>query len=462
MKNKKTLLSALLVLVMVLSLAITAFAAETGSITVENPKTGETYTAYKIFDVVYSEDQTAYSYTIDSGSEWYDAVSAYQGVTLEQVTDTTTYNVVKNEKYSAAAFAAALDSAVAGKTGIELTVSDGKATATGLELGYYFVTTATGALCNLTTADPAASIYDKNDVPFEKTDDDESVYVGQKVNYDITAKVPDATGFSAFTYRITDTMSAGLTFHGDVTVKVGGTVLDSSLYTLSENAAGFVLTIDVMGLQSQVGAEILVEYSATVNENAVAKIEKNRAVLEYSNDPTDSTEITATPADEETVYTAKIVIDKYQFGAEDKKLADAKFVLYKEAGNVRKYYRYDETLKQVSWVDAEADATVKTTDENGAAEFIGLEDGSYKLHETQAPAGYNLLKDDVTVTINGAGAAEANLSSLTVEAGIANNTGSQLPETGGMGTMLFYIVGGLLMMAAVILLVVKKRSSTAE
>ena len=42
---------------------------------------------------------------------------------------------------------------------------------------------------------------------------------------------------------------------------------------------------------------------------------------------------------------------------------------------------------------------------------------------------------------------------ITVE----NNRGATLPETGGMGTTLFYIIGGLLVVGAGILLVVRIR-----
>lgn len=455
MNPMKRFVSILLALILLCSTATVAFAAGEGSITVENPKDGQDYIAYKIFDVEYNADNTAYTYTIAADSEWLSAVQAYEGVSLSTLmTDADGngfYTVSTNDSFSAAAFAAVLKATVEGKTGVALTIADGKATATGLDLGYYFVTSSTGALCNLTTIDPSASIRDKNDVPFDKTADDESVEVGQVVNYTITAKVPDTTGFTTYVYEIQDQMSAGLTFGKDVAVTVGGaSVTVQPDYDSISN--GFKLSLDVMSMTA--GDEIVVTYSATVNENAVAKIETNKATLTYSNDPTDSTKTTTTPDDVVKVYTAKIIIDKYAAGDEADKLAGAQFVLMNAEG---KFYKYEN--EDVSWVDAQADATVVTTDANGAAEFKGLENGAYSLKEIEAPAGYNLLGEAIPVTVNGNADSE---TSLTVTAQVANNSGAELPETGGMGTTVLYTVGGLLVAAAVVLLIAKKRMGASK
>ena len=202
MKTVARIASLLLALVMVFGLSVTAFAAETGTITVDNPIAGHTYTAYKIFDVVY-DAEGHYSYTIDSSNEWFTTVQAYateaNGLTLTQANGSTTYIVTTTNAFSAPDFAVALKAAVTGKTGgITLNVADGKATATDLDLGYYFVTSTSGALCNLTTTNPDATIHDKNDVPFDKVDDKTSVEVGETVNYTITGKVPDTTGFTTY------------------------------------------------------------------------------------------------------------------------------------------------------------------------------------------------------------------------------------------------------------------------
>ena len=475
MKQMKKIASILLLIAVVLTMTVgTAFAAgENGTITVDNPITGQTYTAYKIFDVSYNTDKSAYSYTIKSTSEWFATVQSYastadSGLTLTQVNGSTTYIVATTDAFSAPKFAVAMKAAVSGKTGTALTVTDGKASVTGLDLGYYFVTSTNGALCNLTTTNPSVTIHDKNDIPFDKVDDQESVDVGQVVYYTITGKVPDYTGFTTFDYTITDTMSQGLTFNKDVKVTVGGTDVTSACtvtYDVDGNANKYTVSVPVKNYT--IGAEIKVTYSAVVNEEAVAKIENNHAILKYSNDPTDNTKY-GTFEDKETVYSAKIVINKYAKNADNpedmsKKLAGATFILYKEViadgatEATKLYYKWNDTDKKVEWVADKAQATSKITDDNGAASFDGIADGAYYLEETAAPAGYNLLDAPVSVTVNGANTATAGLSALTVTKDIANNTGAILPSTGGIGTTIFYVLGAVLVIGAGVLLVTRRR-----
>lgn len=478
MKCTRKLASLLLALVMVFALAITAFATDpgtttiTGSITVDNPVADRTYTAYKIFDVVYDDARVNYSYTIKGDSEWYNTVNGYateaNGLTLTPVADTTanTYVVTITDAFSAPKFAAALNAEVTGKTGKTLTKAESANTAavSGLELGYYFVSSNTGALCNLTTTNPTVTIHDKNDMPFEKTDNKVSADVGETVNYTITGKVPDTTGFETYTYEIADTMSDGLTFKKDVKVTVGSADVTADCnvaYNANGNANSFTVTIPVMSYQ--IGAAIEVTYTATVNEKAIAVVSNNEAKLTYSNNPTDSESKTTTPAQKQEVYSSKIVIDKYETGKKTTKLPNAKFVLYKEetpgtpASAV--YYKWNDTDKKVEWVTEMTAATVMTTNDQGEATFGGLADGTYHLVETEAPAGYNPLTAPVPVTVAGS---STDTTKLSVTAEVENKTGTTLPSTGGMGTTVFYVLGAVLVLGAVVLLVTKKRMSDAN
>ena len=514
MKTPRKLTSLLLALLLVFALAATAAADDgptgttRGTITVVNPIGTHEYKAYKIFDVVYDNARVNYSYTIKANSEWYSTVFTYaqdktHGLTLTPVADTdpTTYVVTiadtnATNKFSAPSFAATLSAALKAATppitGTPLSKSGTSASATDLDLGYYFVTSNTDALCNLTTTAPNATIHDKNDVPFKKTDDKDSADVGEKVNYKITGKVPDTTGFEGYTYKIADTMSKGLTFQKDVKVSIGGTEISAETvaswitYTPATGSnTGFELTIPVKNYQHQVGAEITITYSAVVNEKAVAQIEKNKAVLNYSNDPTNWTNTTPRPAEEQEVYSSKIVINKYEKDAPSTKLPGAIFVLYKRGEGTevqptsgdydtvtdnngkttyysRSYYKYTDATAtegaKVEWVEAQAQATPQTTNDSGAASFDGLANGDYWLVETKAPAGYNQMTEAQKVVVKGGDTVEE----LSVTANVENQAGTLLPSTGGMGTTVFYVLGAVLVVGAGVLLVTKKRMSRNE
>ena len=486
MKHARKLTSLLLALVMVFALAVTVAADDPikGSITVDNPVADKTYTAYKIFDVTYAGDN--YSYTIEGGdskSPWYDTVSACataNGLTLTQVEGTNTYVVTfDKDKFSAPKFAEALKKALTDgsvtDTGNPLIQSGTTVSVTGLTLGYYFVKSSDNdALCNLTTTAPNANIHDKTYVPFEKTKtvDNNDFKVGDTVIFNITGKVPDYTGFKTYTYLITDTMSKGLTFNEtSVQVKVGDDVLTAgnTTYTLATGGAAdnYTFKVTIYVKNYAVGLPIEVTYTATLNENAVAKISTNKAELTYSNDPTNDSQTGKIPSEDVDVYTSKIAIEKVEklaAGATTtpKKLKGAEFVLYKnvtEAGvDVPRYYKYDKTTQAVTWVEQVVNATTVTTGDNGEASFDGLANGIYYLVETKAPAGYNQLTEAVPVNVNG-GTIE---TALTVTERVENQAGAVLPSTGGMGTTVFYVLGAVLVVGAGVLLVTKKRMSQGE
>ena len=501
MKKMKRFISLLLAVVMILPMTAVAFAAgggaTKGSITVTNPKADKTYTAYKIFDVTYSgsDSSKSYAYSISKDSEWFDEIatvttdgsgnetvtSKFTGLTLTKAGDGVNYIVTNDHNFSAANFANTLKKALTGKTGKELTAA--KATidgvekdvvqATGLDLGYYLVD-STGGLCNLTTTDPDVQIQEKNDVVFDKIDDKESVDVGETVTYTINGELPDPAGFDTYIYTIKDEMSEGLTFQKNIQVFVGqaNTPLDNTgnkYFTTSDvTDQKFTLDIKVKQLIAdgyKPDSALVVKYTAKVNEKAAGKIEKNKASLTYSNDPTDGTRTTKTPDEEETVYSAKVIIDKRDANNNSIKLKGAQFVLrtrIKTSDSPEKfeirYYKYDETTKTVSWVADVADATKVETDENGAAEFIGLADRAYRLQEVKAPDGYKLLETMDSFTINAKkqdGSIDA--TKLIVTQQIKNQSGSILPSTGGIGTTLFYIFGAILVIGAGVALINRRR-----
>lgn len=474
MKTMRKLFTVLLALAMTLALAVPAFAADTGSITIVNPQGDHTYTAYKIFDVTYTADKVNYSYTISKDSVAFNTVKAYadvsaNGLKLAPVADTGKYNVsFVAEDFSAASFAQHLkNNADSLGTGTDFKNADGTMKASGLTPGYYFVSGTSGTVCELATA-KNIKIHDKNEVPeIEKTvnDDDHTVEVGQVLTYNITGKVPSTTGYTKYTYEVTDTMSEGLTFNKDVKVTIGGVDAAANAtvtYDVDGNKNRFEASVDMKNYQEQIDAPVVITYTATVNASAIqSNKETNTAALVYSNNPADINSTDKSTA-EVDVFSFNIVINKYASDNENTKLEGAKFVLKNKDG---KYYQCDITTKAVTWVDDKADATEVTTDAKGAARFDGLQAGTYKLEETDAPAGYNQLTEDIIIvlakdasaTIDGASSTLGDDLSLT--AGVANSTGTMLPETGGTGTAIFVALGALAVICAGVFLVTNKRMS---
>lgn len=468
MKTMRKLFTVLLALAMTLALAVPAFAADTtGSITITNPQGDRTYTAYKIFDVTYSGDH--YSYTISDTDAAFTTVKAYadvtaNGLTLTPVGKTGKYNVSTGDSFSAASFAQYLKTNAGSLgTGTAFTQVGNTMKASGLTPGYYFVSGTSGTVCELATAKDI-QIRDKNEAPqIEKSvdDADRTVEIGQKLTYTITGKVPSTKGYTEYTYELTDTMSEGLTFNKDVKVTIGDEDVTTAA-AITKNGNGFVASVNMMDYQGQIDKPVVITYTATVNEKAIQRNEEtNTATLKYSNDPANKNSFKESSVEVE-VFSFNIVINKYAAGNESTKLEGAKFVLKNAEG---KYYNCDTATKAVTWVVGKADTTEVTTDVNGVARFDGLQAGTYKLEETAAPAGYNQLIKDITIVLKEDGSATIDDAASTPEAdrsltaGAANSTGTMLPETGGIGTVIFVALGALAVICAGVFLVTNKRMS---
>lgn len=514
MKHFKKAAVFLLALVMVFALGKSVFAV---NITITNPQKtagdeNATYTAYKILSLKKNSADNTYDYSLDGTSAAYAVLKdAYldktlpNGVTLTPTTSKDTNgNLIYNASVSfdnAASFAKWLEervndfssgSGVAGST----TGSGADARATinvGNEIGYYLILNdGAKAVPNLTTVDDQIIIQDKSQTPtIEKTVDDNSVQLGDDVTYTIKGQVPDTDGFTKYLYTITDTMSQGLSFDetnanmkvlidtesGDDLVILGTADEGQAAYngnaipTIKYENNGFVLEFDMTRFQAYKERPVIITYQAKVNENAVARVTSNKAILKYSNDPSDATKQDQTPSTEVAVYTSKIVVDKYKDGEKGTKLSGARFALYRKNPEGKyEFYKYDDQNDEVGWTDAQDDtetvpegddaATIVTTDSNGAAEFPGLEDGTYYLLETEAPNGYNRLLEPVTIVV------EHMIDSGTqkevgvhVVSEVPNKNGSLLPNTGGKGTILLTALGVLIIIAGLFLLPKKEKTS---
>jgi len=306
----------------------------------------------------------------------------------------------------------------------------------------------------------------------DKTADAVSYEVGTYATFTITGTVPDTTGYTKYTYQINDSWTAGLELDmANVSFKVMIDNKEITTVTPSYNNDnnGFTLTFDMTKFQEQVGKTITVTYKLLITEDAVdSTTTNNSAYLTYSNNPKDSTTSNTTPI-EVPVYSAKIEVIKVDGADNNIKLAGAEFVLKRTDGL---YYHIltteDGHVTKFEWIDNIDEATVFTTNELGIAmayngeitSFEGLVDGTYYLVETVAPDGYNKLPNPIEITLMGIEDEETNRpiavsQKLTVE----NNTGIELPSTGGIGSTIFIIIGSTLAIISAVILITNKRMS---
>ena len=246
---------------------------------------------------------------------------------------------------------------------------------------------------------------------------------------------------------------------------------------------------------------VIVTYDATLNTNAVIGLDgnPNSVDLQFSNNP-NGDGLGRTQEDTVIVFTYELDGTKVDGANVDTKLEGAEFVLFngshtrvahiengKLVGWVNlpdgyTYENYEETPYEV-WEEFNAtNNVIMTSTAEGVFGVSGLDDGTYYLLEIQAPNGYNLLDhvlriDIAATTANGqtwdgvpanaltaltiavdqGNAENGNAQTGAVALTVRNNQGSTLPETGGMGTTLFYVIGGLLVVGAGTLLVVRFR-----
>ena len=338
--------------------------------------------------------------------------------------------------------------------------------------------------------------------------------IGDAVEFLLIGSVPDMSGYDTYKYIFHDTLSAGLDAPETSNVKVylsADRVVDASdaevTGSFNITVSGQEITVSCADLKTTVNgidnvSYVIVKYSAVLNAKAEIGLNgnTNTVKLEYSNKPDQSgsgdTDNTGkTPEDKVIVFTYELDTTKVDGKDNTKKLAGAKFVLLNS--DVTKVAKItngmfdgwqdlpaagaDNKIAAESWT---AD-TVLTSGDDGLFKVTGLDEGIYKLREIVAPAGYNMLDKDITVVItattstswDGVTPSDA-LTNLEVTAGnvagtgntstgiaaitVANNAGSTLPETGGMGTTIFYVLGSILVVAAVVLLVTKKRMSASD
>lgn len=497
MKKMKKIMALALSFMMVVAMSVVAFATETATtFTITAPSGDHIYEIYQIFTGDLSGNTL-------SNVKWGENGTGTKGgaVSQEVISALTAVNGKTDaEKLAIVEQYANLTSTPVG------TVTNGSTYEAAA--GYYLIKDQDGSLTG--KEDESYTLYivkvvgdveisPKSSVPsFEKklkdkNDTDDTVTDWQdSADYDIGDEIPfklegtvagNYSAYKQYYFAFHDVQENGLTFNPEsVKVYVDNQEVTDG-YVVNYNKGGKLAdgcTFEVVfadlkdskeyGYTVQNGTKIRVEYTATLNENAVlgSQGNLNKAKLEFSNNPNQeqggTPETGETPWDNVIVFTYKVVINKVD--SEQKPLAGAEFTLTKLLPN-------GETVLIES---------VKTN--NGTTfTFKGLDDGKYTLTETKTPDKYNTIspitftvKADHTIIWDGTNR-DAVLTSLTgtkatgeitftenkaegsLTADVVNNKGSELPTTGGMGTTIFYVVGSILVLGAAVLLITKKRMS---
>lgn len=511
MKRIKKLAAAMLTAIMMMTMTVTAYAAENCTLTV-NVKSGEgvpqqtlkdqTINLYKLFDVTESKsgETTNYAYTVNTATGYKDALASVLGGTITSTS--------KDEEFAKAVLGLGKDNETevqnfankfttyALKNSLGATATSNKITGenttsytfNNLDAGYYlvYVTGGKEIQSSLVTVDKTTSTVNlKTEAPsITKTADKTTVEIGQVVTYTVKGSIPDTTGYNQYQYIIHDELTKGLDFVNDkngtavtnneLTVKVAFTetgVKDAStapttanLDTANNRKMSLDLSAWVRANQANKGKDFTVTYYAKVNKDAEVT-NNNKASLEYGNNPKDTT--TTTPSEAKTP-TYPLDILKKKSGTEEK-LAGAKFSLYTSAEDAKagKNPIKVSGSKGNYVVDPMSTNTVFESVESIEGkeynlQLNGLAAKDYWLKEIEAPAGFNKLTDPIKITITKTGETEWTISKNDTKEDdkiidIENSTGSLLPSTGGAGVIVFAGVAILLVFGVVVSFIRDKR-----
>lgn len=468
----------------------TAFADEANTIT--GPKNGHTYEVYQIFTGDLADGKLS---NVKWGSATAKNGTAVTDAELKTVTDLASKSVNDNAQATANAIAAYLTSDAQPTA----TIDDTNPTAQ-VPSGYYLIkdknnTVPDGqtATTYIVTVAGNVTITPKSDVPsFEKKLKDTNDTTGEtsdwqdSADYDINDAVPfklegtvasNYADYDTYYFAFHDVEENSLTFNKDsVKVYVDDTEITSGYSVVTEGLTdGCTFEVKFANLKTidgvKAGSKIRVEYTSTLNENAVLGKHGNvnKAKLQFSNNPNDSqngeTSPTGeTPWDNVIVFTYKTVINKVD--DENQPLKGAEFTLSKKMK--------DGSTKTVAVVK-DSEGTTFT--------FNGLDDGDYVLTETKTPAGYNSIKpitftvtanhtitwegedrDTILTSLSGNAASGGITFTPTddkseLDTNVVNKPGSSLPETGGMGTIVLYAAGAVLVIVAGVYFGLKKKNA---
>ena len=223
------------------------------------------------------------------------------------------------------------------------------------------------------------------------------------------------------------------------------------------------------------GKKLEITFTTTLNNTAIAGIITNSATLTTNG-------ISASSSNSHLHFNA-VAIEKYYMRTPTTKIPGASFQIATTETKARagQFLKKDSVTGAILDTGDSGYSTASvweiTTDANGYAVFPGLsyqlanpdaepapipEGTEYWIVETVAPAGYNMLRNPVPFTVKSGVSTLTDADSRTYTnlggiAKIGNNTGFELPTTGGTGAIILSVVGVFLMVGAIIMLIGNRR-----
>lgn len=498
MKSKKlaTLLLTLVLAIGLLPMSVFAVqrdvaADSTASITIENAVKNDELAAYKVVDLAYNAENNTLTYAWNS--DFADYFAQTNGITNSANTtyDVDAFAALTDDSDELKTLLAGLPNYIAYRSidpvATQTVAANGTATFADLAMGEYFIRpTSTTSVYQLMLQKVEPTVvggkYVIDDLTFNakhkqvtvnKTANKTSVTKNEKVTYTITVDIPTyAEQATDKSFYVADLLPDGLTIDtGSIKVQIEGVDVDTAAYTLDTTATvNYTLKLSVDTAKYAAnwaavgGKQLVITYTATLNDDDTTKVnvkETNTVTFDYSFYPyVDNSHKRKTATVDVTTFAIKI--DKYVDGAQNTKLAGAKFDLYRTAtqAEIDAGTSVEIPLTSIQGIKLEGD---KVTGDNGAATFAKYEANGtnydYYLVETQAPSGYNILDNAVKVNFTYEEVEETD-GTYTVK--VPNKSGIQLPITGGTGTVIFTVIGIALMVGAVVLFVVSRKKAKAK
>lgn len=461
----KKIISVITFFVVLFGLVICSNAAvpNDNEIIIKNSNSGHTFKAYQIFKGTLSTDKTTLT-----DIEWGDGVNSTE--LLAELVNETTFVDCETAEDVANALTEDVVDAFAKKVGKYVTTHQGTSVEEGdaykislTEPGYYLIVDS--LTDNLEDAyskyivqviGKGIEIESKDYVPtLTKKFTDGTMYnnvsIGESVGFKLTSVVPEMDGYSEYTYTITDTITDKFSYNNDIKIKIDGIeLIKDTDYTATYQDNKLVINFtNFIGKKANAGTGIEITYTANLENNAVVGNNGNEtnAFLEYSNNPNEINGKGTTRPSYTYTYTTNLNLIKIS-SKDSSKLAGAEFKIEK-SGNVI------DTL---------------VTDVEGTDFTTGISAGEYIITEIKAPDGFNKLKKPIKLNItftepvgtdnkcSWSADFTENVNSSTVEVdsntGIINLTipnisGFILPTTGGIGTIIFYVIGITILSASI-------------